>query len=223
MPLLQLEAVSKTYDVGLEPLTVLRDVDLTVQAGESLAVVGPSGSGKSTLLNLAAGLDKPTAGRVLLDGEDLSERSDQALSELRLHRMGFIFQQHHLLPQCTALENVLLPTLPLGTPKEARVRAQELLEAVGLTARMDHQPGQLSGGECSRVAVARALINEPALLYADEPTGSLDKEKSAAMTDLLLDLNQRYQTALIVVTHSEAVAEAMGRRVSLEAGRVAAP
>jgi len=227
-PVLDLTDVTKRY--GPAPTDphaadadppVLDGVSLTVQAGESLAVVGPSGCGKSTLLNLLGGLDRPTSGRVLLEGRDLSALDDAELAAVRNRRVGFVFQLHHLLPQCTALENVLVPVLAAGPAGPAhQQRARRLLERVGLGERVDYRPGQLSGGERQRVAVVRALINAPPLLLADEPTGSLDRAASDSLAELLVELNRRDGTTLIVVTHAEALAGRMARRLDLRDGRL---
>jgi ABC-type lipoprotein export system ATPase subunit len=196
-----------------------------VEAGESIAVVGPSGSGKSTLLNIIGTLDRPCSGAVLLDRSDIFALSEMERSLLRNLHIGFIFQMHHLLPQCTVLENVLLPTIPARRMKHhtkggAEARARNLLERVGLGERMDHRPGQLSGGECQRAAVVRALINKPKLLLADEPTGSLDGSSSENLGRLLMELNEEEQVTLIVVTHSMDLAKRMGRIYRLRDGRL---
>jgi len=278
--ILELSSVSKRYAAPDDAtIDVLRGLDLSVAAGESVAIVGPSGSGKSTLLNLIAGLDTPTSGVVRLDGLDVAAMDERQTAQLRRDRIGFVFQQHHLLPQCTALENVLIPTLagrcgvqrgvqrdagvppacPADIPSAAsaveggsshagglangahseggtpsrhagrmpasrcaaspRERALALLARVGLADRLSHRPGQLSLGQCQRVAVARALINQPALVLADEPTGSLDADSRAALADLLVEL-PRDGLALIVVTHWEELAERMSRVLRLEGGRL---
>ena len=221
-PLVELDDVTKRYPspTGEDGPPVLRGISLAVAEGEALAVVGPSGSGKSTLLNIIGTLDRPTAGRVRLAGEDLSAMDEEALAEIRTRRIGFVFQLHHLLPQCTALENVLVPALAdqAAVPEEVAARSRALLERVGLADRMGYRPGHLSGGERQRVAVARALINRPALLLADEPTGSLDREASGTLADLLLELNREEGVTLIVVTHAAALAERMGRRLELRDG-----
>jgi len=221
-PLVELDDVTKRYPspVGEDGPPVLRGISLAVAEGEALAIVGPSGSGKSTLLNIIGTLDRPTAGRVRLAGQDLSAMDEEALAEVRTRRIGFVFQLHHLLPQCTALENVLVPALAdqSAVPEEVASRGRALLERVGLAGRMGYRPGHLSGGERQRVAVARALINQPALLLADEPTGSLDREASGALADLLLELNRADGVTLIVVTHAAALAERMGRRLELRDG-----
>ncbi len=225
--LLKLEHVAKSFrSPGAEQhsVPVLREVDLVLQRGDSLAIVGPSGSGKSTLLNLIGTLESPDSGRLLWLGEDLAVRNESALAQFRNREIGFVFQHHHLLPQCSALENVLLPTLAMKGSQvqgDVRARAQQLLQRVGLQERMDHLPAQLSGGERQRVAVVRALINQPAMLLADEPTGSLDAASAAALGELLLELNSEENLALVVVTHSTELAGRMRRQVELQAGRLA--
>ncbi len=227
MALLELEAVAKRYGAvtNVEAVRVLTAIDLTVEAGETLAVVGPSGCGKSTLLNLAGALDRPSAGTVKLEGVDLGRLSENELADIRNRRIGFIFQQHHLLPQCTVLENVLLPTLAGTRTRDSRrhdvAHATELLDRVGLAGRRHHRPGQLSGGESQRVAVVRALINNPVLLLADEPTGSLDQHSAESLGELLTTLNRDAGTALVVVTHSMELARRMGRVLRLADGRLA--
>jgi len=221
-PLVDLEDVTKRYPspAGEDGPPVLRGITLAVPQGEALAVVGPSGSGKSTLLNIIGTLDRPTAGRVRLAGQDLSAMDEETLAEVRSRRIGFVFQLHHLLPQCTALENVLVPALAeVGTvPDEVEDRGRRLLERVGLSDRMGYRPGHLSGGERQRVAVARALINGPPLLLADEPTGSLDREASDRLADLLVELNRADGVTLIVVTHAVGLARRMGRVLELRDG-----
>lgn len=215
--LLELVGVEKRYPEG--PV-VLAGVTLRVAAGESVAIVGPSGSGKSTLLHVAGTLDRPSAGTVRIAGQDISGLDDRALAMVRRRDVGFVFQQHHLLPQCTALENVLVPLLGGGgrvTP-EAEARARALLEQVGLGARLLHRPAQLSGGERQRVAVARALIHGPRAVLADEPTGSLDRAAAAEIGELLARLHREQGVALVVVTHSEALAARMQRTLALDGG-----
>lgn len=261
-PILDLENVVKQYDApgGGAATAILRGITLSVAAGDALAIVGPSGSGKSTLLNIMGTLDRPTSGRVRLEGRDLADLGDEQLAALRNRRIGFVFQLHHLLPQCTALENVLVPTLapgarqadvarparpavgrgaPLqprpGEPKtrpdepavpqeaqgeSAEDRARRLLERVGLGERLDYRPGQLSGGERQRVAVARALINRPALLLADEPTGSLDRAAAEDLAELLAKLNREEGLTLVVVTHSPALASRTKRQLELRDGQL---
>lgn len=226
-PLIKLEKVSKHYAAaaGVEPVVVLRDVDLELAAGESLAIIGPSGCGKSTLLNLLGTLDQPTTGRVLLEGVDLGTLGEKELAAIRNQRMGFIFQSHHLLPQCSVLENVLVPTLagPQGALREgADDRARKLLQRVGLETRLHHRPGQLSGGERQRVAVVRALINNPKLLLADEPTGALDRASASAMGELLAGLNREEGVTLVMVTHALDLARRMHRVLELREGALVA-
>ena len=202
---------------------MLRDVTLEIGRGESVAIVGPSGSGKSTLLNIMGTLDRPSSGQVLLDGQELSRLDDIQLAAVRNRGIGFIFQSHHLLPQCTVLENVLVPTLPTkdaALRNGAAVRARRLLEKVGLGARLTHRPGQLSGGERQRVAVVRALINQPKLLLADEPTGALDRASALNLADLLVQLNREEGVTLIVVTHALDLAKRMERVLELRDGRL---
>jgi lipoprotein-releasing system ATP-binding protein len=221
-PLLQLVDVRKQFpQADLPPLHILDGMNLDVLSGQSVAITGPSGSGKSTLLNLLAALDRPTSGRILFEGHDLAGMGESALARLRNRRLGLVFQLHHLLPQLTALENVMLPAaaLPGGEAHPAQ-RARGLLARVGLAERMSHWPGQLSGGERQRVAVARALMNRPAVLLADEPTGALDPENSLALAGLLADLHEHDGVTLIVVTHWAALAERMGRHLHLSRGRL---
>ncbi|UCF96702.1 MAG: ABC transporter ATP-binding protein [Spirochaetaceae bacterium] len=222
--MIEVVKLSKTYpQPGGGNLPVLRGISLTVQPGESLVITGPSGSGKSTLLNIIGALDRPSSGTVRLDGRNLAGLSEQELSTLRNRRIGFVFQLHHLLPQCSVLENVLLPTLPLqrvSSGESFAERAAVLLGKVGLASRRYHRPGQLSGGECQRVALARALINAPGLVLADEPTGSLDAESAGSLADLLIELNRSEGTTLIVVTHSERLAGRMKRRLRLREGKL---
>ena len=226
-PLIKLEKVSKHYAAaaGVEPVVVLRDVDLELAAGESLAIIGPSGCGKSTLLNLLGTLDQPTTGRVLLEGVDLGTLGEKELAAIRNQRMGFIFQSHHLLPQCSVLENVLVPTLagPQGALREgADDRARKLLQRVGLETRLHHRPGQLSGGERQRVAVVRALINNPKLLLADEPTGALDRAAAFSLGELLAGLNREEGVTLVMVTHALDLARRMQRVLELREGALVA-
>ncbi|MGD8501495.1 MAG: ABC transporter ATP-binding protein [Phycisphaerales bacterium] len=221
--MLELAHVAKTYPSpgSKEDVCVLKDITLKVEKGQSLVIVGPSGSGKSTLLNIIGALDRPTTGRVLFDDRDLAELDEVELARVRNRQIGFVFQLHHLLPQCTVLENVLVPTLAdknRASMKEVRDRAMSLLQRVGLGDFLLHRPGELSGGERQRVAVVRALINRPKLLLADEPTGSLDKEASENIADLLVELNHSEQVTLIVVTHSLKLAERIGQVMELSNG-----
>lgn len=223
--LLQLTNISKRYDTigaadNAPAPPVLRDINLQVTAGESLSIVGPSGSGKSTLLHIIGTLDTPTSGSVMLDGQAITQLDDDALAHVRNTQIGFIFQAHHLLPQCSVLENVLIPTLVTGNAAAARDRAKQLLDRVGLSHRLTHRPSQLSGGEQQRVAVVRALINEPKLLLADEPTGALDKTAAENLTTLLLELNQEEGVTLIAVTHALSLASQMGRVLELDGGAI---
>ena len=224
MAILELHGVAKHYPGpdGQPGPAVLEGLDWQVERADAVAVTGPSGSGKTTLLNLLGALDRPSEGRVILDGEDLSTRSDTQLAAVRSRKIGFVFQLHHLLPQCTVLENVLVPTLAGGVAcSGAGDRARDLLDRVGLADLANRRPGQLSGGQRQRVAVVRALINRPALLLADEPTGSLDRRSSDGLADLLLQLNEQEQVTLIVVTHAEHLADRMNRRYDLVDGRLA--
>jgi lipoprotein-releasing system ATP-binding protein len=210
----------KEYPTPTQPLVVLRGVNLSLSPGQRLAIVGPSGSGKSTLLNILGTLDTPTAGTVKLGEVDPFALSPKEIAHFRSRSIGFIFQDHHLLPQCTALENVLLPRLALGkTTEDDRKRAVELIGQVGLADRVTHLPAELSGGERQRVAIARALMNRPALLLCDEPTGNLDQKTADSVAELLLSLTQ--ETILIAVTHSLHLAERFGRRMTMGEGELA--
>ena len=220
---LQLQDVTKRYESAeaAGAPAILDGVSLSVRTGESLAVVGPSGSGKTTLLNIIGSLDHPTSGRVLLEGRDLAGLDERALAEVRARRIGFVFQLHHLLPQCTVLENVLAPTLACGAVSYgAEERARQLLERVGLRDRMHYRPARISLGERQRAAVVRALINRPKLLLADEPTGSLDRVAAEQLADLLVQFNRQEGVALIVVTHSPDLARRMQRVLLLRDGRL---
>jgi len=220
--MLELIKVAKNYESPgrTEELCVLKDITLKVEKGRSVVIVGPSGSGKSTLLNIIGALDRPSAGKVLFDGKDLATLDEIELARIRNQQIGFVFQLHHLLPQCTVLENVLVPTLAeKGVyKKEVRERAVNLLERVGLKDWMLYRPGELSGGQRQRVAVVRALINRPKLLLADEPTGSLDEASSQNIADLLVELNRSEDVAMIVVTHSVKLAERIGHVMELSDG-----
>ena len=220
-PLLNLEQVTKEYPAAPAPTRVLTGIDLRVEPGESLAVVGPSGCGKSTLLNIMGTLDTPTSGTVAFDGRDLSTLDNTERARFRNQSIEFVFQLHHLLPQCTALENVLTPALVNRGSKDAQEYAMHLLERVGLAGRAENPPGELSGGERQRVAVARAIVNRPRLLLADEPTGSLSREGAENLTRLILDLNREESMTLVVVTHSMEVARMMGRVLELRNGALA--
>ena len=200
-------------------LTILEDVDVRIAAGETIALVGASGSGKSTLLALLAGLDVPTEGTVELEGVAVSGLGEDARAKARAGRVGFVFQSFQLLPSLTALENVMLPLDLAGAPG-ANARARDILTQVGLGARLEHYPSQLSGGEQQRVAIARAFVTSPAILFADEPTANLDTRTGHAVADLLFELNRRSRTTLILVTHDERLADRCGRQIRLDAGRV---
>ncbi|MCJ0873019.1 ABC transporter ATP-binding protein [Streptomyces sp. AP-93] len=218
-PVLELSAIVKEYP-GTPALRILHGIDLTVEAGELLAVVGPSGSGKSTLLALLGSLDRATSGRLRFEGRDLAGLSDRELAALRAHRIGFVFQQFFLLSGLTTVENVATGLLYAGAPvSERRARAVETLRSVGLGHRLEHHPDQLSGGEKQRVAIARALIGRPALLLADEPTGALDSVSGAAVVDLLCTLNAN-GTTVVVITHDRALASSFPRRVGIQDGRI---
>jgi lipoprotein-releasing system ATP-binding protein len=214
---LKLSQISKSYD---ENTPVLSGIELTVDAGECVAIVGESGCGKSTLLNMIGTLDRPDAGSIELEGADLLAMDERATALFRNRKVGFVFQLHHLLPQCLVLENVLVPTLVNKGAGDTKARALRLLERVGLLERLSHRPGKLSGGERQRVAVVRALMNEPQLLLADEPTGSLGGEGADELVQLLLELNREENLTLIMVTHSMRLAEKMDRVLRLEAGNL---
>lgn len=219
--LLSLKGVEKTYGGPGGPAThVLRGIDLEVEPEESLAIVGPSGSGKTTLLNIIGSLDTASAGRVVFDGRELTEQSERGLAAIRNREVGFIFQMHHLLPQCTVLENILVPTLPADTEDRREERARRLLERVGMSQHENSFPARLSGGELQRVAVVRALINAPKLVLADEPTGSLDRDNSDNIAGLLADLNREERITLIVATHAETLAAGMSRSHELRNGKL---
>jgi lipoprotein-releasing system ATP-binding protein len=221
MSSLTVQSLNKSYRSGEQSLHVLCDLSLQMTAGQSLAVVGPSGSGKSTLLQILGTLDEPDSGSVELDGNDPFVLSESRLAAFRNAKIGFIFQDHHLLPQLTVLENVLIPALASGSAGEADfARAEELLGRVSLGERLTHLPGQLSGGERERVAIARALFRDPVLILADEPTGNLDRRSAEMVTELLLELQQNSGAMLIAVTHSDSLAAAMGRRAELIDGQL---
>lgn len=223
-PIVELKGVSKCYDSDPDR-RVLDGLSLTVSAGERFAVVGPSGCGKSTLLNILGTLDAPNEGEVIFDAQSLAGMKEKRLAELRSGQIGFIFQLHHLLPQCTALENVLVPTLALvlrPDEKETLDRARSLMDRVGLSDKCESRPSQLSGGERQRVAVVRALINRPKLLLADEPTGALDEDNAGRLVDLLVELNEAEALGLVMVTHDLDLAARIGRSVELRAGKIVA-
>ncbi len=215
---LEARHLTKTVSSPEGPLTILSDVSLTVRSGESLAVVGASGAGKSTLLALLAGLDSPTSGEVLIAGIDLTRLDEDGRAQVRGQHVGFVFQSFHLIPALTALENVMLP-LELRARRDAREAAGQALERVGLSARAAHYPKQLSGGEQQRVAIARAFVTQPAVLFADEPTGNLDTHTGQRITDLLFDLNRGVGSTLVLVTHDRSLAQRCARILELDAGR----
>lgn len=222
MSLIITKQLTQTYSSGGRPLTVLADVDLTIEPESFTAIVGPSGSGKTTLLGLLAGLDRPTAGSVHLNGQDLSALTDDERARFRAENVGFVFQTFQLIPTLTALENVMVPIELAGGERSGRAeqRSRELLSNVGLADRVEHYPAQLSGGEQQRVALARAFANQPKVLFADEPTGNLDTETGRRIIDLLVELNAAARTTLILVTHDLELAARARRVIRLASGRV---
>lgn len=217
-PILECTDISKFYRSGTQDIAVLEGVSLSLNSGESCAVLGPSGSGKTTLLTLAAGLDQPSRGKIMLRGRDLSSLSEDGLAELRSESVGFAFQNYQLMPSLTALENVQLPLEIRGERDDGF--ATKLLEQVGLSGRTHHYPSQLSGGEQQRVALARAFINRPAILFADEPTGSLDRENAERALEAMFNLNKEYKAAILLVTHDHELAERLDRKIFLKGGRL---
>jgi lipoprotein-releasing system ATP-binding protein len=218
-PLVTIQNVTKTFEHEGRSLQVLKGIDLQIDRGEMVTIVGPSGAGKSTLLHLIGTLDLPTEGRILYGGRDVTRLGSSELAEFRNRSIGFVFQFHHLLPEFTALENVMMPGLIQGN-RRLEDRARQLLDEVGLTDRLTHRPGELSGGEQQRVALARALLMQPQLVLADEPTGNLDSQTSSAVQSLIFDLNQRHGITFLIVTHSRDFAAMMPRRVSMKDGRI---
>jgi lipoprotein-releasing system ATP-binding protein len=224
MSLISVREMSKDLVLpGAPPAPILRDLTFDIQKGEFVAITGPSGSGKSTLLYLLGGLDHPTRGELLFDGEDLSKMSDDALTRKRNRQIGFVYQFHYLLPEFSALENVMMPLLASEamSRKEAAARAEEMLTAVGLGDRLGHLPKQLSGGQQQRVSIARALANHPSVLFGDEPTGNLDTVNTQAIYDLLRDLNRRTGQTIVIVTHDDAIAEKADRQIQVVDGVIA--
>ena len=221
--ILSLHQVYKHFGVSPRIVEVLRDISFEIRSGESLAIVGPSGSGKSTLLHLIGTLDQPSSGRIEMSGEDPFALSEPELARFRNAQIGFVFQDHHLLPQYSVLENVLVPTLAHRNHSTAtEVRARELLQRTGLAHRLDHFPAELSGGERQRVAIARALINRPGILLCDEPTGNLDRTTAQAVANLLFELHHEQHNILIIVTHSMELAGRCGRHCALQEGKCSA-
>jgi len=221
MPAIRVSALTKTIQTATHRVDILRGIDFDVQHGEFVAIVGPSGSGKSTLLGLLAGLDTPTSGQIILDGEDITGLDEDRMALLRGRKVGFVFQSYHLLPTLTAEENVLLPfELTGGNGSSGRTRARELLESVGLADRRDHYPVQLSGGEQQRVALARAFVLRPPIVLADEPTGNLDSTNGSHVLELLLNLNKTEGTTLVLVTHDPVLATYADRRIVLKDGLI---
>lgn len=221
--LLTARNIHKKYQQGTSELPILKGVDLDVSMGEVLALVGPSGAGKSTLLHILGGLDKPNEGDVLLEGKSIYTVNDTERARVRNRQVGFVFQFYHLLPEFTALENVALPALitsGVAKPQASQVRAQELLEKVGLKDRVTHRPHELSGGEQQRVAIARALTNKPKIVLCDEPTGNLDSQSGEAIIELLLDLNKSENQTLVIVTHDEKIAARSNRVVRIKDGKL---
>jgi len=216
--MLEAQQLSKIYKTSAGALTILSDVSLTLAAGQAACVTGPSGSGKSTLLYTLGGLEPPSSGAVRVDATDVYSLAPPALAAFRNRHIGFVFQDHCLLPQCTVLENVLIPTLVGDAQDDAVEWAKELLQRVSLSARVDHRPGELSGGEKQRAAIARALVRHPKLLLCDEPTGNLDADTAGIVADLLLQLHGEQRTIMVVVTHSAALAERFPRRWSMQNG-----
>ncbi len=219
--IIELKQIYKSYNSGPQKVEVLKGIDLTIAGGEVALIVGPSGVGKSTLLHVLGALDIPDSGEVIVDGKSLNALSEDALARFRNQSIGFVFQFHHLLPEFTALENVLLPSM-MHQPysKEKEEYARFLLNEVGLSQRLEHKPNELSGGEQQRVAVARALINKPRVLLADEPTGNLDSANSRLLFDLLLELNQKFNQTLVMVTHAEEMAHRAQRTIQMQDGRI---
>lgn len=221
MPILEIKDITKTYESGTKKLTVLNSVSFSIEEGITCAIVGPSGSGKTTLLGLCAGLDAPTSGSVVLHGHHLENLTEDRLAEIRNRHIGFVFQSFQLIPTLTAVENVMVPVeLRGGSYSQVFEKAKALLKEVGLADRMDHYPTQLSGGEQQRVGIARAFINEPQILFADEPTGNLDTETGAQIEDILFDINKKQKTTLVIVTHDLELAAKCDRTIRLKGGQV---
>ena len=220
MNVLEAHQVIKTYKIGEQDVHVLHNISLTIQKGEFVALIGSSGSGKSTLLSLLSGLDNPTTGRIVVNGQDITHKSEDELAPLRNQTIGFVFQSFHLVPALTALENIMFPAELLGD-RQALAKAQTLMQRVGVWDRRDNFPHQLSGGERQRVAICRALINNPQILFADEPTGNLDSTNGEAILDLLLQLQKEREMTLVLVTHDPLIAQRAGRIIRLKDGQLA--
>jgi len=220
--IIEIQGLKKTFIKNGTPIEVLKGIDLSISRGDSLAVVGASGAGKSTLLHIMGALDRPTEGRVLVKGKDIFNWPEAELVRFRNRTIGFVFQLHNLMPEFTTLENVMLPALIGGLKRrEAKKKAEEILEYLELKDRLSHKPGELSGGEQQRVAVARAMVMEPEIILADEPTGNLDTETGKRIEDILVNLNQEKKITLILVTHNPQLAERMSRRIGLRDGKIA--
>ena len=220
--MIQVRSLTKSIPTGTHRVEILKGIDLEIPRGQFAAIMGPSGSGKSTLLGLLAGLDSPTSGQVILDGEDITHLDEDRMAQVRGRKIGFVFQSYHLIPTLTAEENVLLPMELAGAASGGLRRARELLERVGLGGRFDHYPVQLSGGEQQRVALARAFALRPPILLADEPTGNLDSATGRLVLDLILALHRKEGTTMVMVTHEQSLAESADRRILLRDGLVAA-
>ncbi len=218
--MLEVSNLSKVYPAPSGQLSVLSNISVSMQRGESASIMGPSGSGKSTLLYILGALEPPTSGQVFLDGDDPFTLGPRALAEFRNRAIGFVFQDHLLLPQCTVIENVLLPTLVGNPVPDGHARARDLLDRVGLSARLNYRPAELSGGEKQRVALARALIRHPPLVLCDEPTGNLDRESADTVASLLLTLHREQQTVLVVVTHNQTIADRFAQKLELRGQRL---
>jgi putative ABC transport system ATP-binding protein len=219
-PMIEVRGLTKTIATPTHSVEILKGIDLEIPRGQFAAIMGPSGSGKSTLLGLLAGLDAPTSGQIVLDGEDITDLEEDQLALLRGRKIGFVFQSYHLIPTLTAQENVMLPVELSGNSSDGTERARELLDSVGLLDRRDHYPVQLSGGEQQRVALARAFVGRPPILLADEPTGNLDTANGRVVLELLVTLNHRERTTLVLVTHDQQISEQADRRITLRDGRI---
>jgi len=221
VPVIECSQLTRTYSEGPETLTIFSDISLRVEPGETVAIVGSSGAGKTTLLNLLGGLDRPTSGHIRICGQDIHRLSEAGRAKFRSRNLGFVYQFHHLLPEFSALENVMMPCALAGMkPSQAAVKAESLLARVGLAERLKHKPGELSGGERQRVAIARALVNEPQCVLMDEPTGNLDEQTGAGIRALIEDLRDQSGTAFVMVTHDMTMARSLGRVLRLEQGRL---